>query len=552
MAIATYDSDLTSANNGLVDEALTVGNWDESSVSAWADGGTETAEGNFYIQGTDCISAQFTKTGVGSLLNDVNQFAGAFTVDIDGAITIWAFWAAPASLATYANGGIRTIVGDTLGDFYAFKASGSDFEPNPFGGWYNYAIDPNTATPDTTVGTPDNTWSIVGIAINATAQSRGNPFAVDSIRVGRCTLEIINGQAAAYGTFTGMSDFDTSTTERYALFQQVFGGYKWQGLMSLGTTATAVDFRDSNANIFVANTPNVSSNFNKIEIRNVGSNVEWTSINISAQDGVNNVIASTASRGNFEVVDNATLVNNVCSFTDMGTFIYLSNSTLNNTTYRRCDLVTTGGATFNSCIFDSTIAASATLTTDLAKLNGCDFTSDGSSHAVELTSIGAGTMSWNCSTSGYDTGSTGSPVTPTSTGNEDIYVNVTTASDLTINVADGATTPSIRVSAGFTGSVNVVAGQKSFNFTVNPAIIDYEWRLYEDSGVSGELGTVLLAGEESASSSTQSPAYTYSYTIDTDIVLQIIADDYEEVNHYNTLENSDKSVTINLSVDDNL
>jgi len=232
MAVAAYDSDLTSANSGLVDEALTAGNWDESSVAAWADGGTETAEGNFYIQGTDCISAQFTKTGVGTLLNDINQFAGTFTVDTDGAILIWAFWASPASLATYANGGIRTIIGDTLGDFYAFKASGSDFEPNPFGGWYCYAVAPDTATADSTVGTPDNTWAIAGIAINATAQSRGNPFAVDAIRVGRCAMEVTEGQAGDYGTFTGMASFDDSSGQRYGLFQAVSGGYRWQGLMS--------------------------------------------------------------------------------------------------------------------------------------------------------------------------------------------------------------------------------------------------------------------------------------------------------------------------------
>jgi len=307
MAIAAYDSDLTAANGGELASADIDGageSWDESSNGAWDDGGGPVHETNFYIEGAECVSQLFTKTGVGTL---INIQGAAFTVDTDGAILIWNFWASPTSLATYANGGIRTLVGNSLGDFYVYKASGSDFDPNPIGGWYNFAIDPDTATADTTIGTPDNTWTHVGIAINATTQDRGNPHAVDAIRVGRCILEVTLGDATAYGTFTGMSDFDTSTDKRYALFQKIFGGYKWKGLMSLGTAATAVDFRAANANIFVDNVPQVSANFNKIEIRNVLSNVEMTSISVSAQDGVENIIAATASRGNFEVIDNATV-----------------------------------------------------------------------------------------------------------------------------------------------------------------------------------------------------------------------------------------------------
>jgi len=435
MAIAAYDSDLTSANSGLVDEALTVTNWDESSVAAWADGGTETAESNFYIQGTDCISAQFTKTGVGTLLNDVNQFAGAFTVDTDGAILIWAFWASPSSLATYANGGIRTIVGDTLGDFYAFKASGSDFDPNPIGGWANYAIDPDTATPDTTVGTPDDTWSVVGIAINATAQSRGNPFAVDVIRVGRCTLEVTDGQAGDYGTFTGMSSFDDSSGQRYALFQKIFGGYKWKGLMSLGLAGTSVDFRDSNANIFVDNVPQVTSNFNKIEIRHSSSNIEWTSIAISAQDGVDNAIAATASRGIFAVIDNATLLFESCSFTDMGTFVFndgTNTNIINGTTFRRCDKITTGGATLDGCIIDDTFNATIAVTTaspaEAGKISNTEFISGGAGNGLEITGTAANVTLNGIDFTGYSL---------TVDADKAIYVNIATGS-MTINISGGS------------------------------------------------------------------------------------------------------------------
>jgi len=433
MAIAAYDSDLTSANSGLVDEALTVTNWDESSVSAWADGGTETAEGNFYIQGTDCISAQFTKTGVGTLLNDVNQFAGTFTVDTDGAITIWAFWASPASLTTYANGGIRTVVGNTVGDFYAFLASGSDFEPNPFGGWYNYAIDPNTATADSTVGTPDDTWSIVGIAINATAQSRGNPFAVDAIRVGRCAMEVIDGQAGDYGTFVGMADFDDSSGQRYALFQVVPGGYRWQGLMSLGLAGTSVDFRDSNANIVIANTPMVAANFNKVEIRHASSNVEWTSITINAY-GVNDAIAVTNSAGKLEVVDNATVTFTACTFIDMSTFIFndgANSNVLTGCIFQRCDQITTGGATLSGCTIDDSTNASAVIVSspaNAAKISDSEFLSGGTGNGLEIGGTAANITLSGVDFTGYST---------TVDADKPIFVNIATGS-MTINISGGS------------------------------------------------------------------------------------------------------------------
>jgi len=453
MAVAAYDSDLTSANSGLVDEALTAGNWDESSVAAWADGGTETAEGNFYIQGTDCISAQFTKTGVGTLLNDVNQFAGAFTVDTDGAILIWAFWASPASLTTYATGGIRTVVGNTVGDFYAYKGSGSDFEPNPFGGWYCYAVDPNTATADTTVGTPDDTWSIAGIAINATAQSRGNPFAVDAVRVGRCTLEVTNGQAGDYGTFVGMASFDTSTDERYGLFQTVPGGYRWQGLMSLGLAGTAVDFRDSNANIVVANTPMVAANFNKIEIHNTSSNVEWSSITINSY-GVNDLIATTTSAGNFEVVDNATVAFDACTFIDMNTFIFndgTNSNDITDSTFQRCGLITTGAATFTGCKFDDSSNATSVVVAspaDATKITNSEFVSGGTGNGLEIT----GTAT-NITLTGLDfTGYSASV-----DADKAIYVNIASGSvELNISGGSGVTVASDVRTAGAT--VTVVSG----------------------------------------------------------------------------------------------
>ena len=526
MAIAAYDSDLTSANGGELTTATTVGNWDESSDGAWDDAGTMVAETNFYIQGAECISAQFTKTGVGTI---INIQGASFTVDTDGAILIWSFWSSPSSLATYANGGVRTLVGNSLGDFYVYKASGSDFAPNPIGGWANYAIDPASATIDTTVGTPTGTWTHVGTAVNATAQARGNPHAVDAIRVGRCTLEVTDGQAGDYGTFTGMSNFDTSTNQRYALFQKIFGGYKWQGLMSLGLTGTAVDFRDSNANIFVANTPQVSTNFNKIEIHNIGSNVEWTSISISAQDGVDDLVAATASRGIFTVIDNATINLTTCTFTDMDTFTFQSNSASIGTVFRRCNLITQDGSTITDCTFDASNSTPALLVNNLNLVTGTSFTSAGTGHAIELSATG--TYNWSGNTfSGYG-----------ATGTTDAVIYNNSNGAVTINVSSGAL-PTYLNGAGASTTV-----QASFTLTVKGLELNTEVRIYRASD-----GTAL-GGVESATISDGDGKYKYdhAYSSAEAVYIKIMHLDYiyQKINY--TLSGSNESLLVQQTIERN-
>lgn len=187
---------------------------------------------------------------------------------------------------------------------------------------------------------------------------------------------------------------------------------------------------------------------------------------------------------------------------------------------------------------------------DISKVTGNFFQSGGNGYAVDLGNFAANTsITWNNTESGYVTGSSGTGVDDkTPTGNETILVDVDSGFTLTINIAAGASTPSV-ANAGL-GSVDVVVGQNTFDFTLNPSITGYEWRLYVDSGVTGEIGTTELDGEETATLDNQT--YTYTYTVDTDIVVQIIAANYEEFLFYGTLSNTNQSFTFNLTPEDNL
>lgn len=441
MAVPNYTTDLTELATG--DLNVDAGTWDESSDGGWDDAGSMVDDQNLYYNNTECVSAQFTKDGIGTI---IYGHGTGITIPTDGAILMWHMWAAPPALATKANGGVRILVGDGFGDFEAWIVSGNDFPPEFI--WNNHAINPNIGSPDYTVGT-STVYSYFGTAVNALQQARGNPNAMNAIRYGRCTQIYTGGETADYAIFSGYAAVDNIVTAKYALLRYIPGGYLFQGLMSLGITATAVDFRDSNVNITIADTENVTTGFNAIEVHHASSNVEWTAISISA--------LGTNSKGTFEMIANATVLFTSCTFTDMNTWVFQSNADLISTIFRRCGQTTQGSAVFTDCVFDKSSAAVALVVDDLSLVTGCTFNSDGSNHAINLGNIAANdSISWDNFVNDY-------AATDGSTGNETILVDVDNAITLTINVADGADTPTYYNTG--TGTVDVVAGSISLTIT---------------------------------------------------------------------------------------
>lgn len=132
--------------------------------------------------------------------------------------------------------------------------------------------------------------------------------------------------------------------------------------------------------------------------------------------------------------------------------------TIAGATIANSGLITLGGATLDACSVFESPAAIALETDDLDLLDACTFTSSGTGHAVDLGTISASdTMGWSCFESGY-------AATDGSTGNETILVSVATSQTLTINVASGASTPTIYNTGA--GTVSVVSGQVTTTITV--------------------------------------------------------------------------------------
>lgn len=362
MAVPSYTEDLTDLD--LADGAA---GWDESSNGAWDDStgaapGYEDAEYPF-IQGLYAVTYDCTKSGRGSLIS--SNYGTGFTVPADGAILIWTNFSSPSTLDTYVNGGIGVIVGNSYGDFYNWDCGGNDYGTYPYGGWQNFAVDPSDAATGAdapaasdTVGTPSGTWSYFGASINTLAGiSKGEVFQVDAIRGGRCSAIFENGEAADYCTIDGFAtenDYNDVTNgyHRWGLIQATPGGYLWKGRMALGTSGTAVDFRDSNKVIFIQDTPNVSANFNTIEVENASSNVEMTGFQFICLDATN-----TNSKGRWLTTNDATVALTSCSFVDMSTFVFDSNTTLVTCLFNRCAQITTGSCDMGgSSLLESTAA----------------------------------------------------------------------------------------------------------------------------------------------------------------------------------------------------
>jgi hypothetical protein len=260
----------------------------------------------------------------------------------------------------------------------------------------------------------------------------------------------------------------------WGLLQEQFGTFLWKGLISLGTAGTLVDFRDSNRFISIDDTRNVETDFNRFEINNASSNIEWTSINITS--------LGTQAKGQLEVIDSATLNFDTCVFTDMGTFIFNGvNNTLTDCTFRRCDLVTQGSATLTNVTFDQTSANVALLSTaaTAASIDGCDFTGDNTSHAVNLGTVSSSTTAnWNSTfdASTYAASDEGPNATSSSGDSEVILVNVASGQTLTISVT-GVASPTYRN----TGPGTVLIANE-VQVTISNVIEGSEVRMWNYSG----------------------------------------------------------------------
>lgn len=268
-----------------------------------------------------------------------------------------------------------------------------------------------------------------------------------------------------------------------------------RGKLHLGPASGNAEsrFKDSAFSIIFADEL-VATGFYEIEMLGTDTLVEWDLATFASANPDNAFNRwDLNADGTFGNTSGFGLIANNCVFKQMGQASLNANATFTGCTFIDCDNISLGGGSLVSCIFlDPNLTTNEAFisTNDLDLLNGCTFESNASGgHAVDMGTIAANdTQGWNCNTSGY-------AVSDGSTGDETILVSVNSGITLTINVAAGASTPSIKNDGP--GTVTVVAGQVTLTVKcvdVTDSSNIQNARVYVTAAAGGPLseGTVII------------------------------------------------------------
>lgn len=450
MAAPSYAEDLTD-----VDLAETTTGW-----SAYGGGASGlSASPDLAMQGTNCVDKNIT--GAATDKGQYYDNGAGITLGTGDHVWIWHFCATPGLTDTRANKGASVLIGTGGTAYCQYHVEGN----NTYGAAGRvarcYPIDYSVRTTNasepyrTVTGSPGANPQVFGGGLVTTATVKGANVGIDAIRYGTGAY-LTAGELISAGdgsdnpcTFAGFQAQNDSSTNRWGILTAVGGGYELQGTFAIGQnnagTATLARFQDSDVNVSIVDTIHAASSFNAIIIDHASTVCNWTNVSITA--------LGTTSRGTVTVTANDPTFNVTGgTWTGLGAITFRGNTTVDGLTLRDTDIITPNGATMSDCVIDSCRNAVSITTAigNVSNLSDLTFISDGSNHGIEITGTATNISLTNITFSGYDSGSTGSPVTPTSTGNEAVYVNIASG---TVSIAvSGGTIPSVR-SAGATVNV---------------------------------------------------------------------------------------------------
>lgn len=353
-------------------------------------------ETDYYIldgSGGGTPSCQSKNAWAGALRGMMQDEAGTdLAVGTDEAVMVWTIYHVPNALtarsgATEQGLSIRVGTSTTVNWFFVV---GDDTELL-FETWVPWVVNFDNSLETGQNGTPSAAGTVdwVGASWNVSSSgpTKGAPAGIDGIRYGRFEMQYRAGEAADYNTFAKTEAFANSTTRRWGVLEERAGTYQMQGFHSFGDASNAVDFRDSDVVLFIRDTPFVTAGFNRIEIENASTNVDWTNILITS--------LGTQSPGTF-VVTSGAFDAIACQFTNMGTFDFLSSSSATDSVFRGCGAITAPGTDLSGSLVavPSVAADTAAVVWDTATdtdglLDGMSFEKHGTTdhHAIEFTTF---------------------------------------------------------------------------------------------------------------------------------------------------------------------
>lgn len=524
MAAPVYSQDLTT-----ITEAESTTGW--GALGGGASG--LSASPDLSMQGTNCVDKQISASEKGQYYDPgANQ-----TINAGRHVYVWLFNATPGLVSTLALRGLAVIIGSASNAYCQYHVEGNDTYGATGRAGRCYPIDPSVKTSNTgsapyrtLVGSPTANNRVFGGTMNATGTVKGANLGVDAIRHGTGAF-ITAGDSGTPATFAGYAAQNDSSSNRWGILTELNdSSFELQGGFVIGQnnagTPTLAYFSDSNKNIFVVDTPHAASDFTKIVIDHASTEVFWDNISIQA--------LGTTNRGRI-IVNNASssVEINGGVFSGIGITTLRAGCTVTGATWQQAGQISQNGATLTDCIISNSFEASALLSDNPSLVSGCRFVSDGTGHAIEITTPGTYSLS--------STIFTGYAGTNGSTGNEAIYNN--SGGAVTINVSDGAS-PSVRNGSGASTTVNNTV---ALTISANVSLVGAEIRVYDnDNSPAGSYGTEL-AGTESNGSAT----YVYSGSGGNSIVLQIMKSGYEEYIQALTMPGANQGLEVVLRADVN-
>ena len=483
-------------------------------------------------------------------------------------IYIWIKILSSSPLETLANNGLSIMVGSATGDNIMYPIAGSDDANEWSSDWRLFVLDPTITAGAIITGTPDiSAIDTIGLWMDTATSVRAETFFISQIMCAK-GLKVEGTSTTMYDDIV---DWCTDYVNRAAgMFQK-----RGQTYYSLGSLTIHSDSGSSNVSSSGSNIEYEKSEYwngtawvtiypttaNLVTIADTaGNTVDFKDTNVGISGNDSNLVSIDSSTALTFVKDGGYIkyLNTLSAasgheFNGVVFSKYSSRSigqeSYNNCTFDGSGTLTIGSSDFaNGNIINGALTITSTVLLDLSAVATNTFNGSGNNHAVQLVDLGAGSMVWNCDTTGYRVGVTGSPVTPSNSGDEDIYISVASG-ELTINIASGATIPSIK-SAG--AVINVVAGQVTADWTVNPSITGYEYALYTVTAVGSLDGASEVQHSEVHGADNFS--YTYTYSAGVILAVQVIDDgthDFEEHISYYPLSENNQSFTINLEEDTN-
>jgi len=472
--MATFTVTWDASAYGRLDTAESLTNW--ASIGATSD----TVEPDYFYQGSNCISCQVKTAEVG-----FECHPGA--IDMETTPRVFLAKIIQTNWGKIDGTGLQLRIGSDDTNYYYYYVFDAASYPIA-GGWQVWPIDPNiSGYRDGTASSPDlANADYFAILSDASATAKAPNLGMDAIDVmdsGTGLTGVGGDGVSTDGKFVDYSNLDEGvSTNRWGIVQTREGVYYVLGRLTIGSAA-ACEFTDQRkVMIFPDGWVNAGFFGIDFDLSHASTVITITGCTFVGKGG----IVTTDTRPTYTVTGTsgeATFTG--CAFRTFATITLTAKAQLISCILNRGASVLTGsGGSLDGCTIDEpqVITNVAFVTTDdLEDISNCSFTSDGTGHAIELTSA------------------TGSPFTFVGNTFTDYATDAGTAGDraifndtgaaIIINVS-GGDTPSIRNGISASTTVNNTA-----KLTFTPLITGTEVRIFqagtqtEESGVESSGAT---------------------------------------------------------------